>query len=101
MADYVMESFHDLLTGDSKSIFDSNSSGGSHHPSRECFMAKVKHENTPEGHVDSVHDGNVTPSAHPDDEGEGEDDTRVPPHLWMDQLRARQQELKDAWLQLE
>ena len=33
MADYVMESFHDLLMGDSESIFDSNFSRGSHHPS--------------------------------------------------------------------
>ena len=33
MADYVMESFHDLLIGDSESISDSDSSRGVHHPS--------------------------------------------------------------------
>jgi len=33
MADYVVESFHDLLAGDSESISNSDSSRGSHHPS--------------------------------------------------------------------
>jgi hypothetical protein len=32
MTDYISESFHDLLAGESKVISDSNSSGGSHHP---------------------------------------------------------------------
>ena len=32
MADYIVESFYDLLVGDSESIFDSDSSRGSHHP---------------------------------------------------------------------
>jgi hypothetical protein len=98
MADYVVESFHDLLVGDSELISDSHSSGGSHHPWRECFMAEVEREDTPEGHVDSVHDGNVTPLAHPDDEGEGEDNARAPPHPRIDQLRAQQQKLKNARL---
>jgi hypothetical protein len=39
MADYVTESFYDLLVGDSEGISDSDSSRGSHHTSRECFMA--------------------------------------------------------------
>jgi hypothetical protein len=39
MVDYIIESFHDLLAGDSEAVSDSDSSGGSHHPSRECFMA--------------------------------------------------------------
>jgi hypothetical protein len=39
MMDYILESFHDLLAGESEAIFDSNYSGGRHHPSRECFMA--------------------------------------------------------------
>ena len=30
--------FHDLLAGESGSPSDSDSSGGSHHPSDECFM---------------------------------------------------------------
>ena len=33
MANYVAESFLDLLTGDSEPISDSDSSWGSHHPS--------------------------------------------------------------------
>jgi len=39
MTEYSMESFHDLLKGDSESLSDSDSSRGSHHPSQECFMA--------------------------------------------------------------
>jgi hypothetical protein len=34
MTDYVSESFHDLLVGESEVISDSFSSGGSHHPLR-------------------------------------------------------------------
>ena len=45
MTEYVAESFHDLLTGESESHSNSDSSRGSHHPSRECFMM-----GTPEGH---------------------------------------------------
>jgi hypothetical protein len=56
MMDYVTKSFHDLLTGDSEAISDSDSSGGSHDPSHECFMA-----GTPEGHVERVHDGGLLP----------------------------------------
>ena len=33
MTEYVMESFHDLLAGESESPSDSDSSRGSHHPS--------------------------------------------------------------------
>jgi hypothetical protein len=51
MADYIMESIHNLLAGDSKTISNSNSSKVSHHPSCECFMA-----NTPKGHVKSIHE---------------------------------------------
>ena len=32
MTEYIMESFHDLLPGDSESPSDSNSSRGRHHP---------------------------------------------------------------------
>jgi hypothetical protein len=56
MMDYVTESFHNLLARDSEVISDSDSSRGSHHPSRECFMA-----GTPEEHVKSVHDGGYSP----------------------------------------
>ena len=65
MADYVTESFHDLLTGDLESISDSDSSRGSHHPSQECFVA-----GTPEGRVESVHEEGATPSNDFDDEVE-------------------------------
>jgi hypothetical protein len=41
MVDYLMELIHDLLASDSELISDSGSSRGSHHPSRECFMADV------------------------------------------------------------
>jgi hypothetical protein len=100
MTDYDTEAY-DLLVGDSEEISDSNSSRGSHHPSRECFMAGAERGNTLEGHVASVREGNVTSPADFDDEDEGEEDARVLPHLWMDRLRARQQELEDARLQLE
>ena len=39
VTEYVAESFHDLLAGEAELPYDSDSSKGSHHPSRECFMA--------------------------------------------------------------
>jgi hypothetical protein len=81
MMNYVAESFHDLLAGDFEAISNSDSSRGSHHPSRECFMA-----GSPEGHVKSVHNG-ATLTADSDDKIEG--DARVPSHLRVEQLRAR------------
>jgi hypothetical protein len=56
MADYLMESFHDLLAGDSEMISDSDSRRGSDHPLCKCFMA-----DTSEGHVESIHEQEVTP----------------------------------------
>jgi hypothetical protein len=65
MADYLVEPIHDLLASDSESISDSSSSRGSYHPSRECFMADVAdnalREETPDGAIQSVGDGNETP----------------------------------------
>ena len=89
MIEYVMKSFHDLLTGESESPSDSDSSKESHHPSRECFMA-----GTPEGHVESIHEEEGTPTNNLDDEDEGE--TAAPPRLWVEQLRAWHQGLKEA-----
>ena len=66
MTEYVTESFHDLLTGESESPSDSDSSRGSHHPSHECFMA-----GTLKGHVESIHEGEATPTNDLDDEVEG------------------------------
>ena len=57
MTEYVMESFHDLLARESESSSSSDSSKGGHHPSHECFMA-----GTPEGHVESIHKGEATPT---------------------------------------
>ena len=67
MTEYVTESFHDLLVRESESSSSSNFSRGSHHPSRECFMA-----GTPEGHVESIHEGEATPTNDLDDEVEGD-----------------------------
>jgi hypothetical protein len=62
MIDYVMESFYDLLAGDFEEISDSDSSRGSHHPLCECFIKEgTHHAKTPEGHVASVHEGEVAP----------------------------------------
>ena len=54
MTEYIADSFHDLLAGELESPSNSNSSRGSHHPSRECFMA-----GTPEGYVESIHEGGL------------------------------------------
>ena len=60
MAEYVAESFHDLLVGESESPYGSDSSRGIHHPSHECFMA-----GTPKGHVESIHEVEATPNERP------------------------------------
>ena len=89
MTEYVMESFHNLLIGESESPSSSNSSRGSHHPSRECFMV-----GTPEGHIESIHEEEATPMNDLDDEAKG--DAGAPPRLWVEQLKARHQELEEA-----
>ena len=82
MTEYVVETFHDLLAGEMKSPSTSNSSRGSHHPSRECFMA-----GTPKGEVKSIHEEEATPTKDLNDEAEG--DAGAPPRLWVEQLKAR------------
>ena len=67
MTEYVMESFHDLLAGESESPSNSDSSRRSHHPSHECFM-----EGTPEGYVESIHEGEATPMNGFDNKVEGD-----------------------------
>ena len=89
MTEYVTESFHDLLARETESPSTSDSSRGSHHPSRECFMA-----GTPEGHVKSIHKEEATLMNDLDDEAEEE--TRAPPCLRVEQLKARHLELKEA-----
>ena len=91
MTEYVAESFHDLLLGESESPSDSNSSRGSHHPLRECFLA-----GTPKGYIKSIHEGGATPTDNLDDKVEG--DVGAPPRLRQEQLRARHQELEEARL---
>ena len=89
MTEYVTESFHDLLTGETESPTTSDSSRGSHQPSRECFMA-----GTPEGHVESIHEGEATLMNDFDDKVEW--DARAPTHLWVEQLKAWHQEVEEA-----
>ena len=89
MTEHVTESFHDLLTEESESPSNSDSSRGSHHPSHECFMV-----GTPEGHVKSIHDEEDTPTNDLDDEVEG--DAGAPPRLRVEQLKAWHQEIEEA-----
>ena len=63
MTEYVVESFHDLLTSESESPSGSDSSRESHHASRECFVM-----GTPEGYVKSIHEEEATPTNDLDDE---------------------------------
>ena len=65
--EYIIESFHDLLVGESESPSDSDSSRGSHHLSREYFM-----EGTPEGYIESIREGGATPTDDLDDEVKGD-----------------------------
>ena len=81
MTEYVTKSFHDLLARDLESLSDSDSSRGSHHPSRECFMV-----GTPEGSIKSVHKRGATPPNNLDDEVE--EDVGALPRMRVDQLRA-------------
>jgi hypothetical protein len=92
MADYVLESFHDLLTKESETISDSDSSRGSH-PSLECLMA-----DSPEGRVESTHDGNTAPDMFDDGARER---NQAPSLVLLEQLRERQKELEETRLQLE
>ena len=94
MTEYVVESFHDLLAEETESPSTSNSSRGSHHPSRECFMV-----GTPKGHVESIHEEEDTLTNDLDNEVRG--DAGAPPRLRVEQLKAQQQELEEARLQLE
>ena len=72
MIESITESVHDLLAEGPGSDSGSNSSRGSHHPSRECFMM-----GTPKGHVESVPVEEATPAGNLSDEPKG----RQQPHL--------------------
>ena len=54
---------------------------------------------TPEGYIESIHEGEATPTNNLDDEVEG--DARAPPCLRVEQLKAQHQELEEARLQLK
>ena len=75
--EHDMESLHKLLTEEPESSSSSDSSMGSHHPSRKCFMAE-----TSEGHVESVSEGEATPTANPDVRTGGE--AAAPSHVRME-----------------
>ena len=89
MTEYVVKSFLDLLVGESELPSDSDSSRGSHHPSRECFMV-----GTPKGCVESIHEGGATPPNDLDDEDEGDAGALL--RLWVEQLRVQHKTLEDA-----
>ena len=78
---YVMESFHDLLAEELELPSGSDSSRGSHHPSRECFTTGVL-----EGHVKSIREVEATPVNNLGNEVKGE--TIAPPRMWVEQLKA-------------
>ena len=54
---------------------------------------------TPERYVESIHEGEATPTNDLNDEVEG--DAGAPPRLWVEQLKAPHQDLEEARLQLE
>ena len=88
MIESISESLHSLLTEDSGSDSGSNSGRGSHHPSRECFMAQ-----TSEGHVESVSE-EVTPAGNLGDGTEGR--MVAPSHIGVEQLKAQKREINKA-----
>ena len=81
MIESVTESLHGLLLEGLGSDSGSDSGRGSHHPSRECFMAE-----TSEGHVESVSIEETTPAGNLDDATKR--GTTAPPHVGVEQLRA-------------
>ena len=84
-----MESLHGLLIEDLGLDSGSDSSKGSHHPSRECFMV-----GTPEGHVESISGEEATLADNLSDEAKRE--IAAPPRMRVEQLKAQQWEIEDA-----
>ena len=80
MTEYVTESFHDLLAEEMESHSTSDSSRGSHHSLRECFMV-----GTPEGYIESIHEGEATPTNDLYDEVQR--DAGALPRLRVEQLK--------------
>ena len=75
--EHIMEPLHNLLTEEPGSSSSSDSSRGSHHLSRECFMT-----GTPEGHVESISTEEATPAGNLGDETKGE--IATPPHMGVE-----------------
>ena len=93
MIESIMESLHCLLVEGLGSDSGSNSSRGSHHPSRECFMA-----GTLEGHIKSISVEEATPLGNLGGRTEG--GTEAPPHIGVEQLRAQKREIDKVGQQL-
>jgi len=93
MIESITESLHDLLAEGPGSDSSSDSGRGSHHPSRECFMAE-----TSEGHVESISAEETTPGGNRG--GATERGTAAPPHVGVEQLRAQKREMDEARQQL-
>ena len=89
MIESVTESLYGLLAEGSGSDSGSDSSRGSYHPSRECFMV-----GTPKGHVESVSTKETTPAGNLGGEIEG--DTAALPRIGVEQLRAQKREIIEA-----
>jgi len=77
----ITESLHGLLVKGPWSDSGSDSGRGSHHPSRECFMAE-----TSEGHVESFSKKEVTLIGNLGDGTKG--GAAAPPHVGVEQLEA-------------
>ena len=93
MIESIIESLHSLLMEGPGSDSGSDSSRGSYHPSWECFMVE-----TPEGHIESVFAEETTPTGNLGGGTEG--GTAAPPHVGVEQLRARKREIDEAGQQL-
>ena len=89
----ITESLHGLLTEGPGLDSGPDSSRGSHHPSRECFMAE-----TTEGHVESISAEEATPAGNLDDRTRG--GIVAPPRVGVEQLRAQKREIEEARIQL-
>ena len=80
MTEYVVESFHDLLVGESDRPSTLTLVG---EPSP---LARMFHGRYPEGYSESIHEGGATPIDELDAEVKGY--VGAPPRLWVEQLRA-------------
>ena len=75
--EHDLETLYGLLVEELESSSSSDSSNGSHHPSRECFMTQ-----TLEGHVQNIYGEETTPTGNPDTRIEAE--MIAPSHVRME-----------------